>query len=147
MNRSCRHIDTDQVAGFYQRQRPADIGLGRAVQHAGAVARAAHAGIRQAQHVAHTLLHQFGRYRQHAPLGHARAAQRAGIAQHQDVVGVHIEIGVVDRLFHRGIVVEDQCASGVLEQVRRAGARFDHHAVRGEVASQHGERAFGIDRV
>ena len=66
------------------------------MQDAGAVARAAHARIGDAHHVAHALLQQLLRDRQHAPFRHAGAALRAGIAQHQHVVRRDVEI-VVDR--------------------------------------------------
>src|SRR5262245_21072827 len=50
------HIELDQVAILHQRQRPADIGLRRDVQYAAAVARAAHARVGNAHHVAHAVL-------------------------------------------------------------------------------------------
>ena len=57
-----------------------------------------------------------------------------------------VKIGIVDRLFHRRIIVEYQRGTGVFEEPRLAGAGFYHAAVRGEIALQNGERALGIDR-
>ena len=54
--RARRDVELDHVAVAHQRERPADVRLGRDVQHAGAVARAAHARVRDAHHVAHALL-------------------------------------------------------------------------------------------
>ena len=71
------HVELDQVAVLHAGERAADEGLRRDVQHAAAVARAAHARIRDAHHVAHALLEELLRHRQHAPFGHARA-RRAG---------------------------------------------------------------------
>ena len=138
-------VDRDQVAGPHQRQRPADVRLGRDVQDAGAVAGAAHARVADPHHVAHALLQQLLRDRQHAPLGHAGAALRAGVAQHQHVRGGDVEALVVDRGLHRRIVVEDERRPGVAQQLGRAGARLDDAARGREVAAQHRERALGID--
>ncbi len=146
VDRARRHIDADRVAALHQRQRAADRRLRRAVQQAAAVAGAAHARVRQTQHVFHAELEQLGRDRQHAPLGHA-GAFGAGVAQDEDVVAGDVEVRVIDGALQRRVVVEDERAAGVLEQVRRAGAGLDDDAVGGEVAAQHGQRALGVDRV
>ena len=95
VDRALRHIDRDGVAGAHRGERAADLRFRRDMQDAGAIAGAAHARIGDAQHVAHALLQQLLRDRQHAPFRHARPALRAGIAQHHDVVGRDIEIGIV----------------------------------------------------
>ena len=73
------HVHLDQVAGPHEGERAADRGFGRDVQDAGAVGGAAHPGVRDAHHVAHALLEQLLRHRQHAPFGHAggRPARRS----------------------------------------------------------------------
>ena len=58
-----------------------------------------------------------------------------------------VEIVAVDRGLHRRIVVEHQRRPGVLQELRLAGGRLDDAAVGREVAAQHRERAFGIDRI
>ncbi len=63
------------------------------------------------------------------------------------MIGGDVEIGIVDRLLHRGIVVEHQRRSGVLEEARLAGGRLDHAAVGREIALEHGERTLLVDRV
>jgi hypothetical protein len=73
-------------------------------------------------------------------------ALRAGVAQHQDVVGRDVEVGVVDGRLHLGVVVEHQRGPLCLQQVRRAGRGLMTHAVGREVAAQHRERALGVDR-
>jgi len=47
------------------------------------------------------------------PFRHARPALRSGVAQDQHVIGRHVEIGIVDRLLHRGVIVEYQRRPGV----------------------------------
>src|SRR6478735_5759413 len=79
-------VERDAVAIPHQRQRAADIGFGRNVQNAGAIAGAAHARVRDPHHVAHALLHELGRDRQHAPFRHARPALRPGIAQDENMI-------------------------------------------------------------
>ena len=78
-----RHVELDQVAVAHERQRAADERLRRDVQHARAVARAAHARVGDAHHVAHALREQLLRDRQLAPLGHAGRAERARVLQHE----------------------------------------------------------------
>ena len=106
-----------EVAASDQRQRPADEALRGDVQHAGTVARTAHARIGDADHVAHALLQQLLRDREHAPLRHAGAPERAGIAQHQDRGGVDLERLVVDAAGHVVVVVEHHGFAGVPKQL------------------------------
>ena len=76
------------------------------MQNAGAVARAAHTRIGNAQHVANALLHQLLRDRQHAPFGHAGAAFRATILEHEDVVWRDVEVVAFDLARHVVVVLE-----------------------------------------
>ena len=66
------------------------------MQHDGAVRGAAHARVRDAQHVGHALAQQLRRDRQLAPLGHARAALRAAVLEHEHRARVDRQVGVVD---------------------------------------------------
>src|SRR5207247_4388765 len=66
-----RHVQLDRVAGFYEGQWATDKTFRRHMQDAGAVARPAHASVRDAHNVAHARLHHFFWNRQHAPFGHA----------------------------------------------------------------------------
>ena len=100
------HVEFDDVAVAHQRERPADEGFRRDVQHAGAVARAAHARVGDAHHVAHALGQQFLRDRQLAPFRHARRAERSGVLEHQDRVLVDVEVRIVDARRHVVVVVE-----------------------------------------
>src|SRR5258706_6617342 len=77
------HVELDEIAVLHERERAADERLGRHMQHAGAVARAAHARIGEADHVAHALLEQLLLDVQHAPFRHAGAAERPGVTQHE----------------------------------------------------------------
>ena len=86
MNRALRHVHCDQITVVHQCQRSADVAFRAHMQNASAITRAAHAGIGDAQHIAHTLLHKLRGNRHHAPLRHAGAALRAGVAQNDDVV-------------------------------------------------------------
>ncbi len=117
------------------------------MQDAGAVARPAHAGVGEAQHVAMARLQQRLRHRQHAPFRHAGAALRTGAAQHHDVVGRDVEIFIVDRRLHLRIAVEYQRRSLMLVEARIAGGRFDDSAGRREIALQNRKRPFMIDGI
>src|SRR5882672_4233015 len=112
-------VQFDEIAVPDESQRSADKGFRGDVQDAGAVAGAAHARVRQAHHVAHPLLEELLRHRQHAPFGHARAAERPGVAQHQHRVGVDLEVVAIDARRHVVVVLEYHGFPGVLEQLRR----------------------------
>ncbi len=72
------------------------------------------------------------------------APLRAGIAQHQHVVGVDVEIGIVDAQRHVLDGFEHHGAAGVLQQLRARRRLLDDGAARREVAVQHRHRAFGL---
>ena len=116
------------------------------MQDAGAVAGATHARIGQANHVAHTLGQEFARDGQLAPFGHAGAALWPGIAQHQHMVGGDVQIFVIHSGLHLGVAVKNHGWTCVLAQMRRAGAGFDHGTCGGDVAFEHRQGPFGIQR-
>src|SRR5918999_3532079 len=140
-------IELDEIAIAYQREWAADEGFRRDVQHAGAVARAAHARIRDAHHVAHALLEELLRHRQHAPLGHPGAAERAGVAQHENAGGVDLEIVAVDARGHVAVVLEDHGLAHMLEKLRGSSCRLNDRTVRCERASHDDEAAGCLERV
>ena len=114
-SRRAGDVELDEVAVAHERERAADERLRRDVQHARAVARAAHARVGDAHHVAHALLQQLLRDRQHAPFGHARA-RRAGRrsaapAPSRRVTG---ERGIVDARVEVVVVAEHDRRPGVL---------------------------------
>ena len=135
-------VECDPITGLHDRERAAHGRLRGDVEHAGAVARAAHPGVRHAHHVPHAPLEQRPRNRQHAPLGHARCPERAGISQHEHVVGRDARGRVVDPGLEVGVRIEDDGAADVRPQPRLGGGRLDHASVRRERAPQH-ERAAG----
>ena len=79
-------------------ERPAGGGFGRDVQHDGAEGGAGHAAVAHPHHVLHALAAELLRDRQVAGFRHAGRGQRPGILQHQDVVGLDVEVVVVDPL-------------------------------------------------
>ena len=87
------------------------------------------------------------RDRQIAGLRHARRALGAGIAQHQHVVGVDVELGIVDPQRHVLDGFEHHGAAGMLQQFRARRRMLDHRAARREIAVQHRHRAFRLDRI
>jgi hypothetical protein len=93
-------IEPDHVAVLHQRQRTADGGFRRDMQHDGAKCSPAHSCIRYPHHVLDASARQLLRDRQIACFRHARRPLGAGIAQHQYVVGVDVEIGIVDAQRH-----------------------------------------------
>ena len=136
-----RHVERDPVAGRHQRERPADRALGRDVQHARAVVRAAHARVGDAHHVAHPLREELLRDLQIAPFGKARRADRPRVLQHQHRVLRHRQVGVVDPGREVGVVLEHQRGAGVHQELGRGRRGLHHAAARREVAGEHRERA------
>ena len=111
-------VQFDEVALFQQRQRTADEGFGRDVEDAGAITCAAHASVGNADHVADASFEQLFRKLEIAPFWHAWAAFRARVAEHEDAVGVDIEIRIVETRVHFVEAVEDDGVAGVLEEAR-----------------------------
>ncbi len=85
--------------------------------------------------------------RQITRLRHAGCALGAGIAQHQHVVGVDVEIGIVDPQRHVLDGFEHHGAPGMLQQFRARRRLLDDGSARREVAVQHRHRAFFLDRI
>ena len=113
-----------------------DRGFRRDVQHDGAERRAAHARVGDADHVLHAGARELHGNRKRAGLGHARGAFRAGVAQHQDVVGRDVERRIVaagSEVLER---VEDHGAAGMAQQAGGGGGVLDHGAARRQVAAQ-----------
>ena len=87
------------------------------------------------------------RDRQIAGLRHARRALGTGVAQHQHVVGVDVERGIVDPQRHVLDGFEHHGAAGMLQQFRARRRMLDDGAARREIAVQHRHRAFRLDRI
>ena len=142
-----RDVKRDEVAVTDRGQRTTGGCLGGDVEHDGAKGGAAHAGVGDADHVADAVAQEFLGNGNHAGLGHAGSANRAGVLQDQYVVWSNIERGIVNpagQILDRG---EDDRAAAVDEQVRRRGGMLDDGSVGGEVATQHREATLGMDRV
>ena len=58
-----------------------------------------------------------------------------------------VEVVAVNDCLHRGVVIEHQRGPCVLVQMGRTGAGLDDAAIRSDIAPEHGQGAFGIDRV
>src|SRR5690348_14184104 len=79
------NVELDDVPVAHEGERAADCGLRRNVQQGGAIGRAAHSRIRDADHVANTALEEFARQGEHAPLRHRRA-HGTGVAQNEHTI-------------------------------------------------------------
>ena len=63
-------------------------------------------------------------------------APRPNPLEHHHAVGVDVEIGVVDALVIVLDALEDNGLPTMLHQRRRGGGRFDHRAIRAEIAAE-----------
>ena len=142
-----RDVQRDEVARLDERQRASDEGLGRDVQDAGAVGGAGHAGVADPHHVADALLQQLLGDREHAPLRHARAAERAGIPKDEDRVGGDVQRRVVDAGVHVVVVLEDDRGARVGEQFWGGGGVLDDGSVGGEGAVEDRQAALLVHGV
>ena len=116
------------------------------MQYDGAERGAAHPRIRYPHHVLDSAAQQLLRDRQITCLRHARRALGPGVAQHQHIVGIHIQIGIVDperHVFHR---FEHHRAPGMLQQFGGRRGMLDHRAAWRKIAVQHRHRTFRLDR-
>ena len=117
------------------------------MQHAGAVARAAHTRVRNPHHVAHALREKLLRDRQLSPFGHAGRTLRSRILQDQHRVLRHRKIRIVDPCGEVVVIGEDDRRTRVSPQMRLGGGGLDHRAVRREVAAQHRKAVLGDERL
>ena len=147
MNFALGHIQLNLVARLHKRQRTAHVALRRKMQHAHAVAGAAHAGIGEAHHIAHALLQQFVRNRQHPPLGEAGTTFRAGITQHEHGIRRDVQFGIVQFGFEIRIIIKHQRRPAMVEKILRSSGGFHHTTVRREIAAQHKRAALGLHRI
>ncbi len=134
-------VEFDDVAFFQQRERATDKGLGRNVEDAGTVTRAAHSRVGNADHVADAGFEEFLRNLKIAPFGHSGRAFGAGVAQYENAVRVDIESGIVQPGVHFVEAVEDDGAAGVLEKAWFGGGGFNDSAVGSEIAVENRQAA------
>ena len=92
------HIKLNHVAVFNQGQGPTCRCLRGNVQHYRAVSRAAHARIRDADHVGDTLFKNLRRQWHIANLCHAWVAFRAAVLEHHDASFIDIQFRAIDTL-------------------------------------------------
>src|SRR6185437_5501637 len=139
-------IESYPVAGLHRRERAAYGRLRRDVQDNRAKSRAAHARVGDSQHVCDTLPGQLHRNRKIACLGHSWRSLWSGVAQNKNVLWMYIEIRLVDTRSHIFDRVEYDGTAGVAQQVRRSCRVLDDGTLRREIAAQHRNRSFFLQR-
>src|SRR4029450_1618022 len=106
----------DLVTGPDEGKRSADEAFRRNMKNAGSIAGAAHARVRNAQHVANALLQQLFRDRQHAPFRHAWAALGAAVLKYENMIGCDVKSIALDLARHMIVVVEGDDFAAVAQQ-------------------------------
>src|SRR6185437_439893 len=129
---SIRDIECDGITSLNERERPADIAFRRDVEHAGSVRGAAHACIRDTDHVSHAALQELLRDRKHSPFGHAGTALRACVLQDENGVLINIQIFAIDTRLEILIVRKDDGRAGVLPESSICRNSLDDRSVRSE---------------
>ena len=129
--------DAQSVAGLHKPKGSAGCSLRRNMQHDSAESRSAHPGVRQSQHILDAAPGEFHRDRKIARLRHA-AGDRAGIAQHQRVVGFDVQVGIVDPLCEIFEAVEHDGARGDFKQFLVGGGSLQDRPI-GRKASEQGD--------
>ena len=89
---------------------------------------------------------QLLRNRQHAPLGHARPAERAGVLQHQHRIGRHRQRRIVDARGEVVVVPEHDGRARVLQEPPLGRGVLDHGAARREIAAKNRHTPFRPQR-
>src|SRR5688572_14360529 len=117
------------------------------MQHNGSVRGAAHPAVADSHHVADALCEQLLRQWHVRNFRHPGIALGAAAAQHEHGVGIDIELRIVDAVVEVLDAVENQSASAVLNEVRRGGCGFDDGTGWSQVPAQHGDTAFGQQRL
>ncbi len=140
-------VQLDEVAVAHGGQRAACRGLGRHVQHHGAVGGAAHAGVGDADHVLHALPQQLRRQAHVAHLGHAGVALGAAVLHDHHAARVDVQVLIDDARLVVLQVLEHHGPAPVLEQLGRGGRGLEHRAARRQVAAQDADAAIRDQRV
>jgi hypothetical protein len=117
------------------------------MQHDGAERGTAHARIGNAHHVLEALGGELLRDRQIAGLWHRRVRMRSGVLQHHEVVGVDVEVGVIDARGEIGERGEDHRPALFLEQRGIGGRALEDRTLRGEIAEQCDQPALRLQRL
>nr|GEU28270.1 hypothetical protein [Tanacetum cinerariifolium] len=138
---AARAIERDPVAVLDDAQRAAGHGFRRHVQHHGAVRGAAHAGIRNADHVLDASCQQFWRQAHIAHFRHAGIAFRAAVLHHQHRVRIHFQVRIQDARLVVFKILEHHGLAAVLHQRGRGGRRLQYRAARRQVAAQDADAA------
>ena len=137
----------DPIAVSHQTQRSASSGFRGDMQDDRAKSRAAHSGIRNADHVLHTRPGELRWDRQIPRFGHACAALRTGILQDEDVVRLDVEIGIV---YPQGEILkarEHDGASLMFEQSGIGRGAFQNRAAGCKAAEQGNQSALWLKRL
>src|SRR5262245_15660313 len=132
-------VEADDVAVLHQRQRPTRRRFRRHMQHHRAERGAAHAGVGNPHHVLDATAAQFLGDRQGAGFRHARRADRAGIAQHQNMLRRDRQGRVIDARAEVIERVEHQRRALVRGQFPGRGRQLEGGAVRRQRAGQDGD--------
>ena len=99
-----------------------------------AVRRAAHARVGNTDHVLDALLEELLRNGRGAPLGHAGRSLGSDALQHEHGAFVHGEIRVVDPRVQIRVVLEDDGAAAVGQELLRGRRLLEHGAVGAQIA-------------
>ena len=141
------YAEADPVAGAHVGEGAADGGFRIDVEHDGAEGRAAHAAIRDPDHVLDAGPGQLARNGQVAGFGHAWRALGTDVLQDEDVLRGHVEVVGVDALRQVFGVLEDHGPALVLHQPGVRRGLLDDGPARGQVAPQHRDGALGVDGI
>ncbi|EYS98004.1 hypothetical protein CF68_31230 [Cupriavidus sp. SK-4] len=130
-----RHVQFNQITIAHKRQGTANVRFRCNVKHAGTIARAAHAGIADAHHVAHALCQQFLWNGQLSPLWHAGRALRTRSLQHDNAFRGDVQVWIINALSKIVVILEDNGLPGMDQQRGIGRGRFDNRTFRGKVAA------------
>src|SRR5690606_1130895 len=101
--------------------------------------------IGDADHIAHTLLEELLRDRQHAPLRHARRALWPRILENDDGIRSDGESGIIDARGEVVVIAEDDGWTSVPQELWLHGRVLDDRTAGSEVAAEDGGSALRRD--
>ena len=114
---------TNSVAIAHGRERSTNSGLWRNMQHDRTKCGAGHSSVRNSYHVLHSRPRELERNWQITRLGHGGSLWPR-ILQHQNVVWIHIEFGIVDSLAKSSRLVKTTARPSVSKSEGVAAARL-----------------------
>src|ERR1700678_3294313 len=117
------------------------------MQHHSSIGSAAHAGIRNTDHVGHTFSQEFRRQRHVPHLRHTWVATRTAVLEHHHATLIDIQSFVIDSRMKFFNGFEYYGSPAMLQQMWTCGRWLYHGSIRRKIAAQNRDSSIRLERI